>query len=804
MFFKMLKKDLQMKKGLNVILFLFMAVASVLTVVSAIQVYTYLAGKERTYDICKSSDFYLIQSAYSDKGAIQTDKCEKWLDDNEKVSSYVREEVLLFPYFRIDFQEFDEEQISDFYEINHYVTKQTFEHDLSYTLDDECFYVNNGEIAISQNIHDLTGASIGDSVRFTSPMGNIYEFTVSQIFKDPLALNFQRYIISDEDYEILRKDSLDYMDAFSIQLKEGVLELEFYLEYIKAKVAIGHRDFAERVNDADDSYIIMFVVAVFMVLLSIFMILIIFMTIRFTLISAIKEEEKEIGMMKAIGVDSFRFRWLFAAKYVAFAVIGGLIGIVAGIPLARIMLKTFNKNTLVPDMFTLIIVAVIAVIGIIAVLLFFSMLAMRRMKKISVLDALHGENKGERFGKMSKLYLHRCNRLPICGYLAISDILNRFKRFAFLVVAYILGVAIIMLTTHLKNSVISEEFLKYDMIMQMDFYMDFGEEMAREYLAKTGSGEAMLDLVNQEMKDASIPARIDYCSVCFATADLADDSETIMTHFGGTMNPEDFCYREGGVAPKLANEIALSYFFATKHGLSLGDKVTMKVMEFDEKTLRNQLVKKDYIITAFFDVLEGGNPHAIVANGYDYVSDQEYYHRFVIDAPEHEKKQYLEMIEDLYGEECVKTREEFIQDNMAEFDIILSLVQYVLSTVSLLVMILLTALYSTVLFTEEIPTISMLKSVGFDNRSIRLWQILRMLILVFIAICVGNLVVNTAGVAFVNMLFGILGLTGFEFVIHPVLTYLIIPSVIIITVIMTLWIRLRSVDDIEIWKIREE
>ena len=162
------------------------------------------------------------------------------------------------------------------------------------------------------------------------------------------------------------------------------------------------------------------------------------------------------------------------------------------------------------------------------------------------------------------------------------------------------------------------------------------------------------------------------------------------------------------------------------------------------------------------------------------------------------------MIEDLYGEECVKTREEFIQDNMAEFDIILSLVQYVLSTVSLLVMILLTALYSTVLFTEEIPTIAMLKSVGFDNRSIRLWQILRMLILVFIAICVGNLVVNTAGVAFVNMLFGILGLTGFEFVIHPVLTYLIIPSVIIITVIMTLWIRLRSVDDIEIWKIREE
>ncbi len=804
MFLKMLKKDLQMKKGLNAILFVFMAIAAVLTVVSAIQVYAYLAGKEHTYDLCKSSDFYLVQSVYSNKGEIQTDKCVEWLDDNSKVSSYVHGEVILFPYSRIDFQEFNEEKISDFYEINHYVTKQTLEHDLAYTLDDECFYVKNGEIAISQNIHDLTGASVGDAVRFTSPMGNIYELKVSNIFKEPLALNYQRYIVSDADYEILHKDSFDCMDTFSIQLKDGVQGVEFYMEYLKAKIATGHRDFAERVNNADDSYIIMFVVAVFMVLLSIFMILIIFMTIRFTLLSAIKEEEKEIGMMKAIGVDSFGFRWLFAAKYVAFAVIGGVGGIVAGIPLARIMLKTFNKNTLVPDLFTLIAVAVIAVIGIIAVLLFFTMLAMGRIKKISVMDALHGENKGERFEHMSKLYLHRCKRLPICAYLAISDILNRFKRFAFLTIAYILGVAIIMLTTHLKNSVISEEFLKYDMIMQMDFYMDFEEEMVREYVAKTGSEKGMIDLVNQELKDSGIPAWIDYSLVFWGRAELEGQSNTLRIYFGGTLDTEDYCYREGGVAPKLANEIAISYFSATKYGLSLGDKITVSVPEFDETTLRSKLVERDYIITAFFDVLEDGTPYAIVANGYHYASDQEDYHGFVIDAPTHEKKQYFESMEELYGADCVQTCEEFIQNNMAEFDTILSLVQYVLSTVSLFVIILLTGLYSTVLFTEEIPTIAMLKSVGFDNRSIKLWQILRMVILVFIAICVGNLFVNTVGVAFVNRLFGFLGLAGFEFVIHPILTYLVIPGVIFTVVTVTLCIRLRSVDNIEIWKIREE
>ena len=68
MFLKMLKKDLKLKKGLNVILFIFMTVASILVVASAIQVYTHLAGKGRTYEICNSSDLVIVnQSSVRDR-----------------------------------------------------------------------------------------------------------------------------------------------------------------------------------------------------------------------------------------------------------------------------------------------------------------------------------------------------------------------------------------------------------------------------------------------------------------------------------------------------------------------------------------------------------------------------------------------------------------------------------------------------------------------------------------------------------------------------------------------------------------
>ena len=67
------------------------------------------------------------------------------------------------------------------------------------------------------------------------------------------------------------------------------------------------------------------------------------------MLAAIKREEKEIGMMRAIGVDSFRYRWMFAATYITFAVIGGVAGITLGEPLARYVVRKFCKNIILRD-----------------------------------------------------------------------------------------------------------------------------------------------------------------------------------------------------------------------------------------------------------------------------------------------------------------------------------------------------------------------------------------------------------------------------------------------------------------------
>lgn len=804
MFLKMLKKDLKLKKGLNVILFIFMTVASILVVASAIQVYAHLAGKGRTYEICKSSDLVIVnQSSVRDREK-DGKKIIEWFDCKSEVEEVSSNEMIQFVSTDIDFEHFEEELNASFFELSHFVTKQSFKQNLTYDLEDNRFYVENGCIAIPQTIKDMTGISIGDKVRLTTQMGYTYEFTVSHFFKDPMPLAYQRYLLSDADYEVISKQSPIKVDTFELKLTEGTEPFLFLSDYAKQNMGILNT-FALQMNQSDDSYIIMYVVSVFMVMLSIFMILIIFMTIRFTMISAIKEEEKQIGMMKAIGVDSFGFRWLFAAKYIAFSVVGGIIGIFAGVPIAKMLLTMFSKNTILPDGKVIVMIGILAVAGIVGVMIFFTMLVMRRMKKISVMDAIHGENRGERFSKASKLYLHKRKRMPIPFFLAVSDVLNRIKRYLFLVVAYTLGITVILCTVHLKNSVISEEFLKYQLGLKVDFYIDFSDEQLKEYLSKTGSETGMMNLINEELEDAGIPAKIHYDILTNGETTMPDGEERDISMLFGDVDTEEFTYREGGTAPKLKNEIALSYFTAKEKGLQVGDKITITYYELGEDSISMKEVKGEFMITGFFDYMEQGTTTAIMGNEFENGYDMGYFViKEEINASAAEKDKYVEEIRNLYGAKSVKTTEEYLDYYMADFNGILTLLEYVLSTVIILVLILITSLYSSVLLEEEIPSIAMLKSLGFENNGVKAWQLLRMGILLVISIVAGNLLVGTAGQLLITQLFGFLGLTGFTFIIEPMTTYVIVPLLVIAVVLITMLIRLKSIKYVEIWKIREE
>ena len=803
MFFKMLKSDLKRKKGLNVILFIFITVASVIVFAGAVEIFSTLTVKNKTKEYCKLSDalVFLLQGESQNEKVIET--VENKLGENDNVISYEKREWTKIPSISMDYPRFEENEKSPYITSrSNFLCKQPRNGDLVYDLNDQPFFVESGKIALPVDLSLNIGVQVGDIVRFTTAMGDVYELRVSTLFKENSYPNFLRFIVSDADYDILTKDETGKYAEYFLKLHDDSVNK---LEDIRNQMIseeINALIFKQQ-NDYSEDFVMQSIVAVFVVIICMFLIIIIFMTIRFTMVADLKREEKEIGMMKAIGVDSLKFRWLFAAKYIAFAVIGGIIGIAAGLPLAEMTVNTFAANAILPDRMILVIIGVVSVMSMIFLMIAFSLLVMRRINKISVMDAIHGENRGERFGKGFPMFLHRRKKMSVPMFLAFSDILGRVKRYIFLVIAYTLGAAIMLLAFNVRNSVISREYCKLFLYHTVDFgenlYQDAKQRMEAE-------GRNFTEVCNEMFEEAGFPAHMDALKVTDGYyINKSGEKEKYFTVLFGDAKIEKLNYREGGKYPKLENEAAMSYFTAKKYGIAVGDVVKFLIYEKNEDNTDAEEHERQLVITAFFDNFEEGTPTLIMGKAYD--KGYAYGENCIgmeIDAKESRKAGIIKQMKAYFGNDRILDIDELLQDWMSEYDRLFALIEYVLGGAIIAVLLLITYLYTSVFIAEETPEIALLKSMGFTERAVRKWYLLRIFILAAVSVGIAEILFRTLGQLLMTTFMKSFEVTGIRFLLELPVSFILIPLIVIGSALVTVWLTLRSVHGIDIWKISEE
>ena len=708
---------------------------------------------------------------------------------------------------RMDYPNVKEDENNSFFKKQTYLMKLPREYDLIYDSNDEPFSLKSGTVACPVDFTTKIGLRLGDKLKFTTALGDVYELEVARFFKESGFNSRNRIIVADEDYDVLTKDEVRKMKDYGLFIKEcNPVKIDEIYESLKAEKLIC--PIYMKYDFSDDSFIMQAIVSVFVVIISAFLIAIIFMTIRFTMIADLKSEEKEIGMMKALGVDSFSFRWLFAAKYIAFAVVGGAIGIAAGIPVSGYVVNLFNANVILPQKHEIFIIGIIAVLVIIAMMIGFSLMVMRRINKISVIDSIHGENCGERFGKGFPLFLHKRKKMSVPFFLAVTDILGRFKRYIFLIIAYTLGAAIILLAYNVRNSIISKNYMKlflyhtidFDVHLTGEFYKDVDKRIEAE-------GKNTHAVINEMFEENGFPAYIDTLNCSWGT--LLNEKDEKVKNFDIIWgeNMDKIRYRDGGRLPKLENEAAMSYFTANRLGIKLGDVVTVDISEEIEDGLSTENVKRQLVITAFFDYFEAGNPEIIM--GKDYRKGQEIYPKdwigYVIDAPESQKADIVKAMKKRFGGDAIRTWQEALkEDQMADYDRLFALLEYVLGSAVLFVLILITYLYSTVFVTEETPEIALLKSTGFTDGSIRKWHLLRMTVLVLFSVVIAEVLFKTLGQLLMTKFMESYEVTGVNFLPEITFSFVLIPLMVLCAVLLTVSLTLKGIRNIGIWKISEE
>ena len=214
---------------------------------------------------------------------------------------------------------------------------------------------------------------------------------------------------------------------------------------------------------------------------------------------------------------------------------------------------------------------------------------------------------------------------------------------------------------------------------------------------------------------------------------------------------------------------------------------------------------KTFIITGFFDKMEEGYPSIIVGEEYTgAVKTELLVTDLYIDAPKSEHPKYIKMMEDFFGEKYVDTIEEERADDFAYITGYIDALKVILSVMIAFILALNTLLYTTVDLARETSSVAMLKCVGFSNKDVRKWQILRMIIILVISYILAIILQNTVVSMAVRKVFETFGSTGFRFIPDPIDRYLIIPFIIFGTVIVALRLCLNKVKNINIWNIRED
>lgn len=786
MFLKILKRDLKRKKAMNIVLFVLIVLASTLVASSTNLMYSTTTAVDSFIRNSQVADLN-IKIAHTPENNKQI---EEWADRMPAIDARYSEVHIGVPSSNITVSD-GSKGISS----NILVSLSTLPQDVNliFGQNDESFTVRDGEIGLPINIKNTTGIKLGDQLTIDLE-GISKTFVVKEFFKDAFMgsdlIGLKRFIISQHDYDEIKQSVPEerWVQFWSFVEKSDGNKSDLATEFSKSDIL---SDF-----DIDKTFVeLMFmtdrIMSAILFIVSLFLIFIAFLTLRFTIVSTIQDDYKEIGVMKAIGFTNASIKRLYLMKYFGLSVVGGAIGLGISLPLTKIMSIRVSEYIIVPDSSTGMIISAFSAVIIVAITLLFCSICMRKINQASAVDAIRQGHNGERFKASRKMNLHKSKVLHTTLFLAISDVLNQLKGYTTLMITFVLSTVIILIPINLANTILAPKFISHLGTTQADFYL-----LTERTEDSMSAVQAEMDLLEQEFrdKDFDVTLSVDYF---FNTKYIFDNGEGGQRIIG--MNSEtkanqyEYEYLDG-VAPKLENEIAITSIMSEKYNKRIGDSI---VFEIDGK-------KQTFLISGTHQTIDNAGYAVRLSDNYRPLNVAGYLLMGNINAIADEKPQIIEDMKEQLEHLDIKSAMDLMGDLTGGFMGQLRMIIVLIIVIVSLITFFITSLFIRLLITKEVQGIAIMKSLGFTNGLIKLWQSLRILILLVASIILGEFVANVLGDQLVGMVFRMFGLTKFSMIIDPLQVYVWSPLLIITVVLLAVYTSCGQIKKIQVWDMNED
>lgn len=742
MFWRILKKDLTRKKTMNVILLLFVIICAMFTAPAVNNIFAVTNGLDGYFEKAGMADYYVISRSKSGEN-----KAAQALEQSQYVSGFRAEQTI---YAAAENMQTDSGKLMDY--SNVVLLCDISDAKLNFFDPDDRIVkeVDAGKVYLSRGIADRKGVRKGD--RFTVCLGDTeLPLEVAGFVKDALfgseMMGNPRFLLNSRDFQTLCAD--ETVHSYSM----GQI---FYIDTADANALESELTgfsgilFSGTNKMIQTTYFMYMLVAVLILLISIGLLTVAIVVLRFTIGFTVSEEFREIGVMKAIGLRNGQIRALYLVKYLGIALIGAVIGYFAGIPFNRMLLRSVSENIVLGSSHSTLI-RILCCAAVVLMILLFSWGSTRKVSRLSPIDAVRSGQTGERFRKRSLLHLGR-SRLGSTGFLAANDVLSESRQYGILTVIFTICASLVMMLAVTADTLGSEGLLYLLSVAKSDAYLsDPGRAM--EVMAGQKTIRQTEEEIEAVLAEHGMPGSV--ILEAWYKLPVSANGRQFQINLLQCTDTEttDYEYTDG-TPPLSADEAAVTKQIADKLGVGIGDHIRIRVEDTEQEVL----------ITALFQCFNNLGecirihqdlriPDELMSAAFSYQI------RFDDHPDTAELNTRIAALREIFDTKNVFDTKGFVADCTGVGGTLQSVKNLVL-LLSMIIIVLMVVLMERSFIAKEKAEIALMKAVGFDSGSVILHHTLRFGITILAALVISAALFRPLNRLLINPLFGIMGANG--------------------------------------------
>lgn len=644
--------------------------------------------------------------------------------------------------------------------------------------------VEDGTIVLPVYHQLEAGLEVGDPVRITGPDGFVKELTIGGFARDsmmnPAIASSKRLAVSAADLEEVRANTGDDEYLLEFWLHEPATQTGGFQ---KAYLDSGLPKAGQMVDSATIGLLTMIgdgMVAAVVVLVSALLLAVGLLCLRFSFLTAVEQDYREIGVLKAIGVAARDIRRIYLAKYALLATLATVLGLLGGWALTPLLTRNITRYMgAAPSIWNWVVPA-LAAVSVLGVLVLSVSVMLRRFKHISAVTALRAGSTGPR-SRASRLRLHR-SRIPVHFRLGTMDVAGRWPTYLLLFAVFAVSAFIMIVPINSATTANAPGFINYMGIGTVDLRFDL------RYIDETSTDgfAAIVDQLGSDRRAATVAPMV---TTRNDTVD-GDGNATSLYVENGDHTLLPLTYADGR-APSDGSEIALSLLALHSAGRAVGDVLPVEV---------GGQVRDLAIVGSYQDITNGGKTakSALPTEGDEVMW-------FTIGVEVAPGADVTAMSEE-YGEQVAPAKvadiDRWQSQTLGPIAGQLTVTSVVAALVAVALAVLMTALFARMLVARDAGQIAVQRAIGADDAGIRQQYLTRMLLVLVLGVIVGTLAANTLGERMFNLMFEAMfggfeavgqGTSRIDFAVEPLLAYLALPAALIAAVAAATAVSTRSI-----------